>query len=147
MGVEMDAKRFEALTAAYGADPRRWPAAERAAAATFMDAEDAAAQRILFEARLVDAALDASVDPRASDALRQRVIADAAHAGLRPRPPRRRWSPGPLGWASGAGWAAACVAGVIVGIDLASELAADARADAVLYQASLAAPDDTEILG
>lgn len=146
MGVEMDAKRFEALTAAYGASPCRWPEAERAAAAEFMSAHATAAQRILFEARLVDAALDASPAPRTGDALRQQIIAQAANAGLQPRP-ERRWRPGPLAWASGAGWAAACAAGVIVGLDLGGELAADAQADAVLYQASLAAADDTEILG
>ena len=146
MGVEMDAKRFEDLAAAYGADLRRWPESDRASAAAFMDAQATGAQRILFEARLIDAALDASPAQRPGDALRQRVMEQAVSVGLRPRP-QRRWSLGPLAWASGAGWAAACAAGLVIGLDLGSELAADAQADAVLYQASLAAADDTEILG
>ncbi len=35
----MNAQRFQDLAEAYGADPRRWPEGERAAAGAFMDAD------------------------------------------------------------------------------------------------------------
>lgn len=146
----MNAERLKTLAEAYGADPRRWPEAERARAVDFMKADSARAERILFEARQLDLALDASTSPRATHELREQVIAMAAGAGLRPR--RRGaafgvWPAGRLAWASGAGWAAACAAGVMFGMGATSHLVANAEADAVLYQASFEAVDDTEVLG
>lgn len=137
----MDLERFEHLADAYGADLRRWPEAEREAARRLM-AADPRAGRILGEADVLDAFLDAAPRPAPSYVLRERVIAGAAGAHLGQK--RRLW--GPFAWMSGAGWAAAACAGVAFGMVLTSQMTAEIRADTVLYQASLTAADDAEIL-
>lgn len=142
----MDADRLKALADCYGADPQRWPEGERASALAFIAADRLTADRILFEARQMDAVLDLAPSPVVSHDLRERVIARAAAQGLRPRS-RARFSFDPLTWFSGAGVAAACAAGVLVGVNATSIATADERADAVLYQASLAGVDDLEVLG
>ncbi|MFN4296108.1 MAG: hypothetical protein ACK4FB_04650 [Brevundimonas sp.] len=141
----MNAQRFQDLADAYGADLRRWPEAERGAAGAFMDSDPQGAERLLFEARQMDLALDAAPRPMVSHALREQVIALAAAAGLRPR--ARRFGFGRFAWMSGAGWAAACAAGIMVGVNLSDQALAHAEADLVLYQAGLEALDDTEVLG
>lgn len=141
----MNTDRLKELADAYGADPRRWPSGERAAAEAAMAADPAPAARLLFDARQTDAALDASPRPAVSMALRDRVITAAASAGLTPK--RARFVLGRLAWLSAAGWAAAACAGVAAGANLTLHLTADDRADAVLYQAMLAGVDDTEVLG
>lgn len=141
----MNAERFQELAGAYGADLRRWPEAQREAARAFMAADPSGADRLLFEARQIDLALDASIRPVVSHDLRERVIALAASAGLKPR--ARQFAFGRrLAWASGAGWAAACAAGVVAGLNLSQPAVARAEADAVLYQADMLALDDTEFL-
>lgn len=145
--MTMDARRLQHLAAAYGADLRRWPEAEREAARAFLAAEPER-ERLLFEARQLDAALDASPTPAVRAALRDRVVAGAAAAGLRPRPapPARRglsrWA-----WLSGAGWAAAGAAGVMIGLASGTQVTRDLQADAVLIQADTWTVDDEEILG
>ncbi|CAN5204005.1 hypothetical protein BH10PSE2_BH10PSE2_25310 [soil metagenome] len=140
----MNADRLTQLAQAYGADRRRWPQAERAAVEALLRS-DPQAERLLFDARQTDAALDASPRPMVSTALRDRVIASAMAAGLTPQKARRVWDRLVVWF--GAGWAAAACAGVIAGANLTQHLNADARADAVLYQSSLAGVDDTEVLG
>ncbi|WP_332658618.1 hypothetical protein [Brevundimonas sp.] len=142
----MTSERFLALIAAYGADARRWPERERAAARAFADADPAAVHSALAEADTVDALLHLSRPVQPSLALRDRVIASAAEAGLKARREGRRWLDR-LAFAFGAGWAVAACAGVVAGVMLTTHLTADAQADAVLYQASLMAVDDTEVLG
>ncbi len=140
----MDATRFSELADAYGGDVRRWPESERDAARAWIDAHPDA-ERALFEARQMDAALFASPNPMVSMALRDRVLASAASAGLKARgawPSLRR-----LLWIGGAGWAAAACAGVIFGANLSDHLSARIQADAVLEQAMIGGFDDTEILG
>lgn len=127
----MDAERFEALAAAYGAEPRRWPVAERAAAQAFMEADRAGAERLLFESRLVDAMLDASPVPAASVGLRDAILA----SGPQPRPDRRplfdigRWA------AAGAALACACVVGIVAGAGAVQRITADGQADAIIADA------------
>ena len=140
----MNAQRFQNLAEAYGADLRHWPEAERGAARAFMDADPHGAERLLFEARQMDLVLEASSRAVVSHNLRERVIALAATAGLKPR---ARFAFGRLAWASGAGWAAACAAGILVGLNLSQPAVSRAEADAVLYQSQLLALDDTEVLG
>lgn len=142
----MTSERFLALIAAYGADARRWPESERGAAKAFVAANPAVAHAALAEADAVDALLHLSRPAQPSIALRDRVIASAAEAGLKARREGRRWLDR-LALALGAGWAAAACAGVAAGVMLTTHLTADAQADAVLYQASLMAVDDTEVLG
>ena len=142
----MTAERFLALVDAWGADPRRWPAEERAAAEAFAAARPEVARPALAEADAVDALLHASRVAAPSAALRDRVLASAVDAGLRVRRGGRLWLDR-LGLALGAGWAAAACAGVVAGVALTGHLTAAAEADAILYQASLLAFDDTEVLG
>jgi hypothetical protein len=142
----MTAERFLALVAAYGADARRWPEAERTAALAFADARPDVARAALADADGIDALLHASRTPAVSTSLRDRVIVSAAQAGLKARRQGRRWLDR-LALALGAGWAVAACAGVAAGVMMTGHLTADAQADAVLYQASLLGVDDTEVLG
>ena len=137
----MDRSRFLALAEAYGADLRRWPDGERAAAQAYQAAEPEAARAVLAQADVLDDLLFASRPPQPSVALRDRVIAAAA------RSPRRASWRARLGLAMGAGWAAAACAGVVAGVVMTSHLTANAQADAILYQSTLSTVDDTEVLG
>lgn len=142
----MTSERFLALIAAWGADARRWPEDERAAAEAFVARDPASSRAALAEADALDSLLHLSRAPLPSMALRDRVIASAAEVGLKARREGRRWLDR-LTIALGAGWAAAACAGVAAGVMMTTHLTADAQADAVLYQASLMGVDDTEVLG
>lgn len=143
----MTSERFLALVAAYGADARRWPEAERAAARAFAAARPEAVADALAEADAADVLLHASRVAHPSTVLRDRVVASAAGAGLiRARHEGRRWLDR-LALALGAGWAAATCAGIVAGVMMTTWLTADAQAEAVLYQAFLPAEDDAEVLG
>ncbi|WP_324823185.1 hypothetical protein [Brevundimonas sp.] len=142
----MTAERFLTLVAAYGADRRRWPDAERLEADAFAAAHPDLAGPALVEADAVDALLHRSPTPQVSMALRDRVIAAAASAGGRVGRSGRLWIDR-LTLALGAGWAVAACAGVAAGVVMTGHLTAAAEADAVLYQASLLGVDDTEVLG
>ena len=141
--MTMSIDRLTALTEAYGADRRRWPEAERAAAEAALAQETAAADRLLRDADAVDALLDASPRPTVSAALRDRVLASALSAGLTPKQARRVWDRLVIWFA--AGWAAAACAGVVAGVNLTGHLTADAKAEAVLTQFQMAAVDDNEV--
>lgn len=143
----MNIERLKALAEAHGGDLRRWPVSERPFAESLI-ASDPAARAALQEAATLDALLDASPSPAPSAALTARVLAHAPRTA--PRTASRRGGRGLLGrafWAVGAGWAAAACAGVVAGVGLTAHLTADRMADAVLYQSSLNAVDDTEVLG
>lgn len=142
----MTSERFLAIVLAYGADARRWPETERAAARAFAAAHPTLAGPALAEGDAADALLHESRVAPPSMALRDRVIASAADAGLKARRESRRWLDR-LALAMGAGWAAAACAGVIAGVMMTSWLTADVQAEAVLYQASLLGVDDAEVLG
>ncbi len=74
MSALMSLERFAVIVDAYGADPRRWPAAERDAAQAFA-AADAQAAVLLAEALALDAGLDALPIPEpASAALRRAAM-------------------------------------------------------------------------
>ncbi|MFN3352434.1 MAG: hypothetical protein ACK4Z5_02405 [Brevundimonas sp.] len=143
----MDAKRLSELADAYGADWRRWPEVERDAARALL-AADPALERLLFEARGLDAMLEAAPRPDVSAALRARII----EAAPKPRAGLFAWLPRPTGaapravWLSGAGMAAAVCAGLLLGEAAVSRAAVNLQADVVLYQAAADGVDDTEIL-
>ena len=121
----MDRQRFFTIVEAYGAEPRRWPAAEREAALAFAR-RDLQAAAALAEAGTFDAVLDANVPPQPSAATRRRILEAA---------PRRRRSALDLGWwISGAGLAAAGVAGVVFGATLSAP-ADDPQVQALLAEA------------
>lgn len=146
----MDLTRLGELAEAYGADWRRWPEGERDAARVLL-ASDPAAERLLFEARQLDAALDLAPRLEVSASVRARVIAAGPRrvtgpfAGLRAGW-RRSGAPGRSVWLSGMGVAAAVCAGLIVGEATVHRATAGLEAERVLYLASLDAVDDTEIL-
>jgi len=141
----MTIERLTQLAQAYGADLRRWPDDARVDARA-LAAADPAARRILDEAAALDAVLDASARAEARPALRDRVLASAIEAGLRPRA-RRAFGLDRIAWTLGAGWAAAACAGIVAGVGLTSHVTADDRADAILYQSTLTGVDDIEVLG
>ena len=142
----MTSERFLELVQAWGADRRRWPEAERAAAEAFAAARPDVARPAMAEADEVDALLFASKTPLVSMELRDRVLAAATQASAQAGRTGRRWLDR-LTLAFGAGWAAAACAGVVAGVFVAGHLTADVRADAVLYQATLNGVDDVEVLG
>ncbi|ALM86190.1 hypothetical protein [Bordetella sp. N] len=76
----MTPDRFRTIVEAYGAEPRRWPAAERGAAQAWADAHRAEAAAILAAAAPLDAwlAQDAAAAPDA--ALFERIVASAPAA-------------------------------------------------------------------
>lgn len=118
----MGLDRLTSLIDAYGADPERWPADERAAALLLL-AESAEARAYAEDAAALDALLDrvplrptVTVDPAS-------LAARIARAPARPQPRRRsfgerwgaeRWGFG-FGWANVAALAAAGVVGFMVG--------------------------------
>jgi hypothetical protein len=118
----MTAERFAQIVEAHGAEPRRWPADERAAAQAFARAHAEAADPVLRAARNLDAAMDAyAVEARAPD-LQARIL-----TALPGNDNWRRWR-APLA----AGLAAACAAGVLVGANISRTVITDARTDAVI---------------
>lgn len=138
----MKAERLQALADAYGADLRRWPASERAFAESLL-AGDPSLKAVLDQAAALDVLLDAAPAPKPSDALTARILAAAPQS----RPRTRRFHLDRIAWFLGAGWAAAACAGVVAGVGLTTHVTADERADAILYQSTLVAVDDTEVLG
>ncbi|PZU07209.1 MAG: hypothetical protein DI605_16250 [Sphingomonas sp.] len=114
----MSRARFEAIVAAYGADPRRWPGEERAAAEAF-GRSDPYAARLLDEEWAFDALL-----------LRHSVAAPtpglvASILALRPRP--RTWSRARLWWSA-----------ILLGLAGAAGVAAGSAATAALTVSSRA---------
>ncbi len=110
----MTEERFRALAAAYGADPDRWPDAERSSAAAFLSARPAVARPILAAERRLDEALAAYAAAEPDSALRARIVAAA---------PRERRVGRVARWLAGAGLglglAASCAAGVAAGFAFA----------------------------
>lgn len=70
----MSLQRLAAICAAYGGDPRRWPAAERAAAQA-LAASSSEARSLIAQAAALDQALDAEPARPVPPALRARVLA------------------------------------------------------------------------
>jgi hypothetical protein len=124
--MAMDAVRFEHLASAYGGDLRRWPVADREGATVFAAENRALSERLLFEARQIDAVLETVTSAAPSMALRDRVLAGAPKS--RPRERRRAgWF-----WLPSAGFAAACAAGAILGVIVIERVSASSNADTVL---------------
>lgn len=125
----MTPERFAAILDAYGAEPRRWPDAERPAALAHLR-KAAGAAAWLDAAADLDDLLGWSRVPAPSAALRRRVIASAT-AG-------RFWRGAGLWW-SGLALAGAAAAGALTGTAAAAvfepvlHIAADARQDATAF--------------
>ncbi|MCP5433656.1 MAG: hypothetical protein H6923_10350 [Alphaproteobacteria bacterium] len=87
----MNAERFARILEAYGADPRRWPAAERAACEAFAAADPQAGAALGAE-RALDELLDALPPVAPSLALRTRILSATPRATpplARPAKPER----------------------------------------------------------
>jgi hypothetical protein len=128
----MNQDRLKELIAAYGADHRRWPEPERAAALELL--RQLPALRVEVDRM---AALDATLDRWTNPSLRIDATALAARVSATPqrRPAARtafrfRWPV--FAWPNAAGLAAAAVAGFLVGWShLDSDLLAGNQADSV----------------
>ena len=119
----MDLARFTALAEIHGSDLARWPAAERGVARALV-ASDPAFAAAFAAAIALDEALDLWRTPHPSPALRNAVLASA------PTPPQRRGRR--IGfWASGAGLAAAAMAGVLCGAAASTAAMAEAKDEAL----------------
>jgi len=111
----MKLNRFRQLLDAYGADPARWPEAERAEALALL-ARSRRARDAAEAARALDRLLDRAPPPHAA------LDADALAAGITvAMQPRASRAERPGGWTLSLGWpnltalAAAALAGFIVG--------------------------------
>lgn len=127
----MDLARLKRLLEAHGAEPRRWPEGERAAALDLLAGSPAARAALEAAARL-DGLLGgvAPEDPVATAALRARIAALAATPARRAAP--RGWSGWSIGpwpvrrlWPQAMGLVAAAVIGFVVGIGHPPSPAAD----------------------
>jgi len=141
--------RFRQIVDAYGADPARWPEAERAAAAIFARNHPEISGPVLDEARALDGWLDMdAVEVSEDDVLdaHARAVAafvdahiDAADVlplkAVRPHLPSRTPSL-PLVWATGVALAA-CIAGAAFGVNVSMQSLGDLRAQSVLDQAQI----------
>lgn len=117
MAQKMTEDRLHRLFAAYGADPRRWPAIERRQAIELLEARPdlKAARRRAAE---LDSLLDGAPAPQPSGELIADILSEIG------RPAWRRWSSGfwPFGpvWQPAAGLALAALLGVALGLATAT---------------------------
>jgi hypothetical protein len=136
----MTPERFSALIDAYGGDPKRWPAAERAEALVYL-ARTPGAQTLVDDALRLDALIDRLAPPVA--ATDHRLLAERAAATAQERPaavlpfkakPRR--PPFGWAWARAGALAAAGIAGLIVGMGNVTDTAQRSTGSALeLYDA------------
>ena len=129
--TEMDLNRFEALVAAYGATPNRWPDAERDAAMAFAQSDPRAAA-LLADADSIDALLFAHKVAEPSRTLRAMVIEGA--------PRKRRLTGRARLWWSGFALALAGASGMLAGS------AATAALEPVTTNVQLYSHDDVPAL-
>lgn len=135
-GSGMDLNAFRELTDMFGGRLEAWPDDARAEAGELMRA-DPAARRILIDAQTLDAVLaaEAAAAPAPSNALMERILADAASVSAEaavasPSPASSpsatsSWSIGAWIEAAfgGVGLAAAAAAGLVVGLSSTPEAA------------------------
>ena len=104
----MTPERFRELTEIYGAEPRRWPAAERDAALAYLRDHTAEAEAALADALALDGMLSRHAVAPAGAALREQIVASA------PKAREWTWRPARLVWQS-AGLAGLGLAGALAG--------------------------------
>ena len=98
----MNLERFDAIVAAYGASPARWPEAERAEAMNFLHRSPEAAALVAREEAL-DAILSASAIVAPSVELQARVLATAAMTLRAPTPRGAGWGARASEWLASLG--------------------------------------------
>ncbi len=109
----VDLERFGQLLESYGADPRRWPEAEREGAQALLVSSPEAA-RMRERAAALDGLLGQASSLEPSPELVARILAAASPPGWR-RLTREFWPFGPL-WRPLSALAASALLGVAVGI-------------------------------
>jgi hypothetical protein len=148
----MNPGRFALLIEAYGAEPSRWPAAERAAAEAFA-ASGAVPGAALADAAILDRTLDRLPTEDIRPALRARVLAAydevAARRAIGPfgiiiraigRTRDMIWPGAPL-WQPASALAASLVIGLVLGLLVPSVSAHDADPSANLLDVAPAVFD------
>jgi hypothetical protein len=108
----MNIERFRSLLEAYGANPARWPEAERVAALLFAE-QSAEARDALQEAAAFDRLLDMTETQAATRALEDRILATFAE---RPAGQRTPWFI--LGWIPATAAVCSLALGLAVGAAL-----------------------------
>lgn len=131
-GPAMDARRFAALTEAYGGDLRRWPEAEREAATTF--ASNEAGQAVLQQAGRFDTLLDSYKVPHPGKALHDTILRVADRHLVQRR--RQRF------WWLGLGLAGVGLAGAIAGLALVTVVTPEVQPDHYVLDANATAFGD-----
>lgn len=112
----MNIERFKTLTEAYGANPARWPEAERVAALLFAE-QSAEARAVLQEALDFDRLLDGAETQPVTRALEDRILAAFPERKQTPA----RWFATfavPARWLPAAAVAGSLVLGLLVGAAL-----------------------------
>ncbi len=128
---KMDMARLAAILEAYGADDRRWPQDERAAALALL-ADSPEARALRDQAAALDTLLDVAGAPAPSPELMAMILAAAE------RPAWRQWLAefwpfGPA-WQPASAFAAAVVLGVAIGFG-APDLVLPGTGDALVAAA------------
>lgn len=100
---EVVKQRLQAVLGSYGADPARWPSADRAGLLPHFET----AGEALNEARLIDCLLDLVPDPILAAGLESRLMGRIA----KPAAPRGS----PLGWSAALPLAASLALGIYLG--------------------------------
>ena len=134
MNTDMDIERFNELIAAYGAEPRRWPGAEREAGLALL-ARSPEAREAHARARDTDALLDTLALHPTPPQLRRRLLEQAPAA-------RRTWREAfATLWRDLGGWqlagptlAAGLVLGVGVGVGFSPLPSANGFDDDTVFQ-------------
>ncbi len=149
--VTLDATRFQRVLDVYGADPRRWPHAERAAAQAYRAVRPHEAEPLIADAAALDALLAAAPSQQPSAALMGAILA-AAPQGARPenwaQRLRRAGVGGALQWGAwlqagfgrparwGGVFAAALMFGIALGYWVGDRRADQERGEALMWVAS-----------
>jgi len=127
--------RFAEILDAYGADPQRWPEAERSGAETLL-AMSEEARALRDDAAALDMLLDLSAAPAPSPELMADILAAAQPAGWR-QWLSDFWPFGPI-WQPVSAFTAAAVLGIAVGLGAPDMVWPDAADGAVAEVESLA---------
>ena len=137
----MNIERFQEILDAFGADPRRWPEAERGGALALVAGSDVARSR-QAEARRLDMLLDEISLPVRLDLDAAAIVAGVRDASGNVRLfSGRKTMPSSVVWPSFAGLAAAAVAGFVIGWFHVTDYGADAQSAALDQPAGLTYSD------
>lgn len=128
----MDAERFSALAAAYGGDLRRWPQAQRIAAASFAGSDRG--QAMLRRAGTLDVLLDSYDIKAPGKALYDSILGAADRHLVRRR--RQRF------WWLGLGLASVGLAGAVAGLALVTVVTPEIQPDHYVLDANATAFGD-----